>query len=148
MIFSKREKENNKIEKTEVSNLLDEFERNKVSDDVLDFIKKNIDSFIDWDIIIYFYKNSGVRQTLNQIAINIGRNEIDLEPRLRVFVKKGLLGIEKSIYFDRFNQKNRLLIKKFINSLSDRTSRIILISLIIQKESAQASSYKFTKRIS
>ncbi len=148
MIFSKREKEKNEIEKTEVSNLLDEFERNRVSDDVLDFIKKNIDSFIDWDIIIYFYKNSGTRQTLNQIAINIGRNEIDLEPRLRVFVKKGLLGMEKSIYFDRFNQKNRLLIKKFINSLSDRTSRIILISLIIQKESAQASSYKFTKRIS
>jgi hypothetical protein len=61
------------------------------SGDVYRFVDEYIDSFISWDILIYFHRKPGAIETSASLASRLGRNESDVEPEVDRLIKKGVL---------------------------------------------------------
>ena len=71
-------------------------------EDLLDFVKTKVNSFIKWDLVRFFHENPHTADTIENIAKYAGRNVTAVEPELEELVesgimKKSLLG-ENSIY--------------------------------------------------
>ncbi len=123
-------------------------EEKNISPDVIELIQKYIDGFVDWDLFIYLHHNPEIKQSSSQIAISIGRNENDISARLKFLASKGLLGYEDNMYYTTFNNDIKAKVKAFAESVKDRTMRIMLVSIIVQKDISKTSTYKFTHKIS
>ncbi len=101
------------------------------------FVRKYIDSFLEWELIILFHFNPGIREEDNGIARLVGRNQEDVRKTLKKMCEKGLVQGElidgKDFYFYNPTIELKNLISNFIEGLSNYETRISLISEILNK---------------
>ena len=106
---------------------------------LLDFMKTNVNSFIKWDLIRFFYENRDTTDTAGNIAKYTGRNVLVIERELEdlvgsgIMVKRGLDGVP--IYSLGSDEKIWALIGKFMSACEHRDNRIKVIYHIVRGDS-------------
>lgn len=95
-------------------------------------------SFMEWDLIVYFYHNRNVCATSLDIARQIGRNSDEVTKSLGLLESKGILELKKKGRFECYqlvpDTKWTNAIEEFMNCLEDRLSRLEIFSRLISHE--------------
>jgi hypothetical protein len=105
------------------------------------FVDNYIDSFITWDLTIFFHENPYTVGSPSSIAMSIGRLGSDIEPFLERMVERGILTCEfragegaEAIYAYKPEPDFEKSVIEFKRALKDRASRLIIVSKVLQKE--------------
>jgi predicted transcriptional regulator len=105
------------------------------------FVDEFVDSFITWDLILFFSENPYTVGSPESIAMSIGRLGSDIEPFLNKLTEKGILTYEyrpgngaESIYAYSPQPEFEKMVSEFKRVLKDRASRLIIVSKVLQKE--------------
>lgn len=108
---------------------------------VSSFVEEYIDSFISWDLILFFHENPYTVGSPTSIAMSIGRLGSDIEPYLERLADKGVLVREfragdgsETIYAYKPEPGFEKMVIDFKRALRDRASRLIIVSKVLQKE--------------
>ncbi len=108
---------------------------------VNEFVEEYIDSFITWDLIMFFYENPFTVGSPSSIAMSIGRLDAQVQPNLEKLVEKGVLSKEtqmsdsaEDIYSYKPNNEFEKMVEEFKKALKDRASRLMIVSKVLQKE--------------
>ncbi len=105
------------------------------------FVDEYVDSFVTWDLILFFHENPYTVGSPSSIAMSIGRLGADIEPYLEKMTEKGILSHElrpgdgaEAIYAYKPEPEFEKLVREFKRALKDRASRLIIVSKVLQKE--------------
>ena len=104
---------------------------------LLDFIKTNVNSFIKWDLIRFFYKNRDTIDTAENIAQHAGRNVSVIEQELDdlveggIIAKRGLDGVPT--YLLGSDEKMLALMGKFVSACEHREFRVKVVHHIVRR---------------
>ncbi len=98
------------------------------------FVDEYIDSFLSWDIIMYYHRNTSAIETPDSLASRLGRNRRDVEAEIRKLVRKGVLTPADGGTF-RHAPAPELArqIEAFNEALSVSSSRMIILSQVLGK---------------
>ncbi|MCK4777410.1 MAG: hypothetical protein KAS39_03465 [Actinomycetia bacterium] len=109
-----------------------------ISPEMEEFVCKYIDSFLHWDLLIFFHHNQGTIDTIEQIAMRLGRRVEDVEKALGDLVERKILNKKRegnSFLFYYSPEKNvKKQIEEFDSSVESRAFRLEVLSLILEKE--------------
>lgn len=108
-----------------------------LSDEIKKFIERFIDSFVSWDLIVFFHTNSGTIDTCKGLSSRLGRKENEVKNSLEELYKKGLLGKKvgsgKEVYFYSPSPHLKDVVDEFVKSLEDRSFRLKVLSYLLKK---------------
>lgn len=110
----------------------------KISQAVEKLLGEVIISFMEWDVIIYFYDNPHVCSTSLEIARKIGRNPKEVLKSLTLLNEKGVLEKKRKGRFECYSLKPNTkwmgAIEEFAACLEDRLARLEIFSCLISQE--------------
>jgi hypothetical protein len=104
--------------------------------EVLEFLKTTVNSFIKWDLVIFFFENPHTTDTIDNIARYIGRDAAVIQTDLEDLVKAGVLEQHTSgtltVYLLTKDAQIREKIKHFVSASDDRQFRVKAIYHLIR----------------
>ena len=104
--------------------------------DVLDFLKTTVNSFIKWDLVIFFFENPNTTDTAENIARYIGRDANAILGELDDLVKSGVLTRHMAgslgVYSLTDDARIRERIRHFVSASDDRQFRVKAIYHLIR----------------
>jgi hypothetical protein len=104
--------------------------------EVLEFLKTTVNSFIKWDLVIFFFENPHTTDTIDNIARYIGRDAAVIAPDLEELVQAGVLDQHASgtltVYALTKDAQVREKIRHFVSASDDRQFRVKLIYHLIR----------------
>jgi hypothetical protein len=101
-----------------------------------EFLDNYIDSFIAWDLIVFFHTNSGVIDTPSGLAARLGRHEDEVKRALEQLCQKGVLGKkhkDATLYFYTPSEEIKKDIDHFVRSLDNRSFRLQILSALLRR---------------
>lgn len=104
-----------------------------LNEDLRLFVDDFVVSFLAWDIIVFFHKNSGVSITAEQLAANLGRREDDVKRESDVLADKGFLTDRRGAYATSGDEAMRQRAAEFYSALCDREKRLRILTAVLQK---------------
>lgn len=117
-----------------VAGILDE-NKQGLDEELKKFVDEYVNSFLSWDLIVYFYNNFDIRNTINDLAVCLERKEGDLDSEVRKLAEKGLLRHDGKTHMYSYNplpdQKHQ--VEKFVLSLNSKEQRLSVLGRILQK---------------
>lgn len=121
----------NPDQNNEMAELMD-----NVAPELLEFIRTHINSFIQWDLLRFFYNNPHTIDTTTQVARYIGRDPRIVEPELEQLVRTGIIRKETlqelEIYTITEDIPLRDQLKQFMEACEDRQFRLKAIYHVIR----------------
>jgi len=110
-----------------------------IEPEILKFVDQYIGQFACWDVFAYFHENPGVEKQAPEIAVNVGRRISAIQPILEKLVEQGVLSREtdedeEPLYRYAAPSGVRLQMDAFLAATRDRTTRLAIVSKILQKE--------------
>jgi len=100
-----------------------------------DFVDSHIDSFVTWDLLLFFHFNPEISDTAEGLAGRLGRPASEVALALERFCGRGL--VQKcdggQSYRLNVNEELRQNIARFAHAQEDRELRLGLIRSILQK---------------
>jgi len=110
-----------------------------VEPEILGFVDQYIDQFACWDVFAYFHENPDIEKCSSEIAIDVGRRINAIEPVLERFMEQGVLSNdvdedEEPLYRYTAPAGVRHQMDAFLAATRDRTTRLALVSKVLQKE--------------
>lgn len=105
-------------------------------EELLDFVKTKVDSFIKWDLVRFFYENPHTLDTAENIAKYAGRHLSAVAPELDELETNGIM--ERRVIGDQVaytltsDQKTRKLVETFVLACEDRHFRVKAVYHIIR----------------
>ena len=111
----------------------------EIAPNVLEFVDKYIDQFLAWDVLAYFHENPGIERKPSGISMDIGRKTSLIIPSLDTLVEKGILArdpdeADEPTYLYVASLEFRNSMDEFLAATRDRTKRLAIVSLVLQKE--------------
>jgi hypothetical protein len=109
-----------------------------VSDNELNcFIQQNIDSFIKWDILVYFSRMPEAVETLETLSRLTGKSVADIEHPLDELVSANILrslrdGSSHPSYTIAPAFKHRDILEKVNTEMHDRSARLKLLTMTME----------------
>jgi len=104
--------------------------------EVLEFLKTTVNSFIKWDLVIFFFENPHTTDTIDNIARYIGRDatviKTDLEDLVRAKVLEQHVSGTLTVYALTKDAQIREKIKHFVSASDDRQFRVKAIYHLIR----------------
>jgi hypothetical protein len=104
--------------------------------EVLEFLKTTVNSFIKWDLVIFFFENPHTTDTIENIARYIGRDAAVIKFDLEELVRAGVLDQHASgvliVYSLPKDAQIREKIKHFVSASDDRQFRVKAIYHLIR----------------
>jgi len=104
--------------------------------EVLEFLKTTVNSFIKWDLVIFFYDNPHTTDTLDNIARYIGRDALVIKGDVEELVRSGVLVQHSTgnltVYSLTKDAQVRERIKHFVSASDDRQFRVKAIYHLIR----------------
>ncbi len=95
---------------------------------LLQFVKKYVDSFIKWDLLLFFHKNPHTIDTVENIARYAGRDQKIVERELSELAARGMLRETKMgdmvIYALNTSPKIQEQLMRFVEASDDQQFRI------------------------
>lgn len=105
-----------------------------------DFLERHVDSFITWDLLVFFYNNPTAAETGENLASRLGRQESDLLPSLQSMVDNDILKLKKNcsktVYSYAPDSKLQKKIEEFVEALESRDKRLAVLTHVLQKEAS------------
>lgn len=105
-------------------------------EELLDFVKTKVNSFIKWDLVRFFHENPHTVDTAENIAKYAGRHLSAVAPELEDLETSGIMERklvgEQAIYSLTQNQAIRKLVEEFIMACEDRHFRVKAVYHIIR----------------
>jgi hypothetical protein len=105
-------------------------------EDLLDFVKTKVNSFIKWDLVRFFHENPNTIDTVENIAKYAGRSLSAVAPELEELEANDIM--ERSmvndqvVYYLTDDQGMRDLVERFITACDDRHFRVKAVYHIIR----------------
>ena len=103
---------------------------------LLQFLKKQVNSFVKWDLVRFFHENPNTADTAENVARYAGRDPAAIEQELAQLADSGVLRGEiigdMTVYSLATDQEMRGLIEKFVQACNDRQFRVKAIYHIIR----------------
>ncbi|HTY09067.1 MAG TPA: hypothetical protein VMF29_07880 [Candidatus Edwardsbacteria bacterium] len=109
-----------------------------VSDNELNsFIQQNIDSFLKWDILVYFSRVPEAVETLEGLSRLTGKATAEIEPPLTELVSAGVLaaqrqGTSQPSYAVDPGFRHRDILEKVNTEMRDRGARLKLLTMTME----------------
>ena len=104
--------------------------------EVLSFLKTTVNSFIKWDLVIFFFENPNTADTVDNIARYIGRDAQVIKPDLDELVVAGVieqsLSGDLAVYTLTKDVQVREKIKHFVMASDDRQFRVKAIYHLVR----------------
>jgi hypothetical protein len=104
--------------------------------EVLEFLKTTVNSFIKWDLVIFFFENPHTTDTIDNIARYIGRDAAVINSDLEDLVRSGVLEQHSTgnltVYSLTKDAQVREKIKHFVSASDDRQFRVKAIYHLIR----------------
>ena len=104
--------------------------------EVLEFLKNTVNSFIKWDLVIFFFENPHTTDTIDNIARYIGRDALVIKSDLDDLVRSGVLEQHSTgnltVYSLTKDAQVRERIKHFVSASDDRQFRVKAIYHLIR----------------
>lgn len=101
---------------------------------LINFVKKNITTFLAWDLLIYFQKNPHKVETDYSLAAKLGRNIADIEKACAELVSKGLLVKNPYGYCLTEDKQAKEQLDQFTAALESREKRLLLLTYLLKQE--------------
>ena len=105
-------------------------------EDLLDFVKSKVSSFIKWDLVRFFHENPNTIDTVENIAKYAGRSLPAVSPELEDLEAGGIMERsmvnEQVVYYLTEDKTMRDLIDRFILACEDRHFRVKAVYHIIR----------------
>lgn len=102
-----------------------------------EFVQATIDSFVTWDVIVFFHDWPGFAGETAAVAKHLGRNEPEVERSLLHLVKHGMLLRTRTdgahVYSFSPDSKTAERIEKFTSVLDQRDARLALLAALLRK---------------
>lgn len=107
--------------------------------DIKHFIDEVVDSFVMWDLLIFFSKKAGELATSDQIAQRLGRPMEEVQKPIKKLEKLELAVLDKLLDGSvncYINKKSDLfpLFEKFAQYNESQESRLKILSYLLQKK--------------
>ena len=103
---------------------------------LLQFLKKQVNSFVKWDLVRFFHENPNTADTAENVARYAGRDPAAIELELAQLADSGVLRGELvgnlTVFSLATDQEMRELIDKFVQACNDRQFRVKAIYHIIR----------------
>jgi hypothetical protein len=103
---------------------------------LLDFLKNQVNTFVKWDLVRFFYENPNTTDTADNIARYAGRDPVAIEQELADLAESGVLFREEvggmTTYSLATDEDMRGKIEEFISACNDRQFRVKAIYHIIR----------------
>ena len=104
--------------------------------EVLSFLKTTVNSFIKWDLVIFFFENPHTTDTVDNIARYIGRDANVIKPDLQDLVISGVIDQSQNgdltVYTLTKAPQVREKIKHFVMASDDRQFRVKAIYHLVR----------------
>jgi hypothetical protein len=104
--------------------------------EVLEFLKTTVNSFIKWDLVIFFFENPHTTDTIDNIARYIGRDAVVIKSDLEDLVRSGVLEQHSAgnltVYSLTKDAQVLEKIKHFVSASDDRQFRVKAIYHLIR----------------
>lgn len=98
------------------------------------FVEEYVDSFISWDILLFFYNNPGALESSSSLSNRLGRNEKDVTAGLSTLSKKGvLLQVDKGVFQSNPDPQFLNRVREFSEALSVASTRLSILNLVLSK---------------
>lgn len=109
---------------------------NDMDPGLLDLIKFQVNSFIKWDLVRFFYENPNTVDSAEGIARYVGRNVQAIEPEMEELAQSGVMDrrvVNQTIVYSLSTDETvRELIRQFIVACEDRHFRVKAVYHIIR----------------
>lgn len=105
-------------------------------EELLDFVKTQVNSFIKWDLVRFFYENPHTVDTVENIAKYAGRHLSAVAPELQELEAGGIM--QRKMVGDQLtysltdDEKIRKLVETFVIACEDRHFRVKAVYHIIR----------------
>lgn len=104
--------------------------------EVLEFLKTTVNTFIKWDLVLFFYENPNTTDTVENIARYIGRDAGVIDSELSDLARTGVLDRQETgkliVYSLSTDPAVRERIKHFVSASDDRQFRVKAIYHLIR----------------
>lgn len=105
--------------------------------DLLDLLKRGLDSFVKWDVIKYLHHHPDTTHLTSELAQHMNRNQADLEVELNGLVAAGIADRfwidEQPAFALRSDPSARRVIEKFVHACEDRYFRMKVVYHILRE---------------
>ncbi len=102
----------------------------------LELIQNRLNSFIKWDLVVFFHRNPHTTDTADNIARYTGRDVRIVEPELIALARDGILDMEElgelRVFWLANDADVRELVAQFIAACDDRQFRVKAIYHVIR----------------
>jgi len=104
--------------------------------EILEFLKTTVNTFVKWDLVLFFYENSNTTDTADNIARYIGRDAGAIQSELDELVSAGVLVRDRAadlvVYALTRDAQVRERIRHFVSASDDRQFRVKAIYHLIR----------------
>jgi hypothetical protein len=105
--------------------------------DLLDLLKRGLDSFIKWDVIKYLHHHPDTAHLASELARHMNRNQADLEVELNDLVAAGIVDRCRMDQQPAFalpaDPSARQVIERFLLACEDRYFRMKVVYHILRE---------------
>lgn len=102
------------------------------------FIEDRVNTFIKWDLTVFFHNNPGLNETAAGVSSLLGRSKVDIETALSELAQSKLLGkksIEgKECYYYDPDPKTKEMVDRFVSCLDSREKRLLVLTKFLRLE--------------
>lgn len=107
--------------------------------EILKFVDAYIDSFIVWDIILYYFHNPTAAETVSSLAFRLGRADHDIRTCLCNLVDKKVLASDGGVYEYAPSPELAVRIENFNKALTVSTLRLEILSQVLSRGNIKQS---------
>jgi hypothetical protein len=105
-------------------------------EELLDFVKTKVNSFIKWDLVRFFHENPHTVDTAENIAKYAGRHLTAVAPELEDLEASGIMDRkmvgDQVVYSLTQDERTQKLVEKFVMACEDRHFRVKAVYHIIR----------------
>ncbi|MCU0607339.1 MAG: hypothetical protein MUF78_07970 [Candidatus Edwardsbacteria bacterium] len=101
------------------------------------FIQEHIDSFIKWDMLVYFSRQPDAVETIDGLSRLTGKGRTDIDTPLAELVASGVLHNERGVgessrYSVAPGFRHRTILEKINAEMNDRGARLKLLTMTME----------------
>lgn len=104
-----------------------------------EFIEQYIDSFLAWDLVVFFFSNPQIVETVPGLALRLGRKAQEVKEAISKLADKGIVvmaSIDPATYRYNPSEEQKKLIERFVTQTADQIFRLQVLSLVMERVKA------------
>jgi hypothetical protein len=103
-------------------------------EEVKEFVEGYVDSFVEWDLIVFFYSNPQIKADIPTLAARLGREEKTVRPAVKSLTAKGILREGAKGTFEYHpSGSTAIQIEKFVSALETTEGRLSVLLCVLEK---------------